>query len=136
MKATEMYYYVFYKYYKLFCNLNPKQWTPDMCAVLVLMNLDACVLFSIGFYYDILSHTRGNLTFLSLKVLIPFIIIVFVQWLAFWRDDNWKKYIYKFDKWPKDKDIRGTWVVIGISILLIANFFVALYLDPPAGGWK
>ena len=131
-----MYYYMFYKYYKLFKELNPKEWTPDMIAVLIMMNLIGFLILPIQFYYDIFSDTRGITSFLSVKV-IGFLIFVFViQWLAFWRNDNWKIYVDRFDRWPPNKNERGGWIVAGVTILLLANFIISFALDPPPGGWK
>lgn len=131
-----MYYYIFYKYYKLCKALKPKQWTPEMIAVLIMMNLIGLLIFPIQFYYDIFSDTRGVIPFLSFKVIAILLFTFIIQWLAFWRDDKWKQYIERFDQWTSSKNERGGWIVAVVTILLLANFIVALTLDPPPGGWK
>jgi hypothetical protein len=136
MSFIEIYYYTFYKYYKLFKALNPRMWTPDMIAVLIMMNLIMFLILPIQFYYDIFSDTRGIIPFLSFKVIAVLIFILLIQWLAFWRNDNWKQYVKRFDQWPLNKNEKGGWIVAGVTILLLANFIVSLALDPPPGGWK
>jgi len=136
MSFIEMYYYIFYKYYKLCKALKPKIWTPYMIAVLIMMNLIMFLIVPIQFYYDIFSDTRGIIPFLSFKVIAVLIFIFLIQWLAFWHNDSWKQYVERFDQWPPNKNERGGWIVAGVTILLLANFIIAFVLDPPPGGWK
>ena len=136
MSFVEMYYYIFYKYYKLCMALKPKQWTPEMIAVLIMMNLIGLLIFPIQFYYDLFSGTRGIIAFLSFKVIAILLFTLIVQWLAFWRDDRWKQYVERFDQLPPNKNEKGGWIVAVVTILLLANCIVALTLDPPSGGWK
>lgn len=136
MSFIEMYYYIFYKYYKLSKALNTKAWTPDMIAVLIMMNLLMFVIFPIQFYYDIFSGRRGVIPFLSVKFILVLIFILLIQWFAFWRNDNWTHYVEQFDKWPINKNKRGGWIVAAVTIFLLANFIISLVLDPPPGGWR
>jgi hypothetical protein len=95
------------------------------------------LIFPIQFYYDIFfSDTRGIIPFLSVKVIAILLFTLIIQWLAFWRDDKWKQYVERFNQWPSNKNERGGWIVAVVTILLLANFIVALTLDPPPGGWK
>jgi len=131
-----MYYYLFYKYYKLFEAFKPKQWTPDISAITLLMSLEIWIFFAANNYYDILSHQHGTLVFFSFRILIPFIIILLIKWLAFWRNDRWKNYIHKFDQLPEETNQTGTSIVTFITIFIFANLIFSFYLNPPPGGWK
>jgi len=131
MSFIEMYYYIFYKYYKLCKALKPKLWTPDMIAVLLMMNLIIFLILPIQFYLDIFSNAQTTSSLSLFRVAAVAIFILLIQWLAFWRNDNWKLYIDKFDQWPSDKNERGGLIVAGLTILLFANFIVSLILDIP-----
>jgi hypothetical protein len=131
MSFIEMYYYVFYKYYKLCRALKPKLWTPDMIAVLIMMNLIIFIILPIQFYLDIFSDDQRTSSLSLIKVTAVLIFILIIQWLAFWRNDNWKLYIERFDQWPSEKNQRGGRIVAGVTVLLLANFIVSLILDIP-----
>ncbi|NQX41295.1 hypothetical protein HQN84_20765 [Pedobacter steynii] len=136
MSLKVMYYYLFYKFYKLFEAFKTTRWLTDTKAIIVVMSIEIWILFSLNCYYDVLSHKRGQLNFISIKVLVPFILLLIIKWFAFWRDDRWKDYVKEFDKWPEEKNNKGGWIVAGITLFFFANLLFSLYLDPPPGGWK
>ena len=136
MSITEIYYYLFYKFYKLFAAFKPKIWPADMSAVTVVLSLEICILFSLSNYYDVFIKRQEDLEFLSLKILIPFILILAIKWLAFWRNDKWKDYVSKFDQWSENENSRGTQAVVLLTIIIIANLILSFYLNPPPAGWK
>jgi hypothetical protein len=105
MKMIKMYYYLFYKFYRLFEAFKTTRWLTDTKAVIVVMSIEIWILLSLNCYYDVLSHKRGQLNFISIKVLVPFILLLIIKWFAFWRDDRWKDYVKEFDKWPEEKII-------------------------------
>lgn len=125
-----IYYYVFYKFYK-FLLLSPitKGWTKDKAIILILA-LELITLYSIIFYSDTIFEHHSYLTFFSFKVLVPFIAMIAIKWFLFSRNDNWKQYVAEFDQLPKSKNRKGTWLIIVITLLLIANFVLSVYLDP------
>ena len=136
MSLTKMYHYLFYKYYRLFEAFKTTRWLTDTKAVIVVMSIEIWILFSLNNYYDILSHHRGQLNFISFKVLIPFISLILINWYTFLKDDRWKDYVKEFDQWPKRKNIIGGWIIAGVTLFFFANLIFSIYLDPPPGGWK
>ena len=136
MGLKKMYYYLFYKFYRLFEAYKTTRWLTDIKAVIVVMSIEVWALFSLQNYYDVLLHQHGKLSFYSFKVLIPFAIIIIINWFAFVHDDKWKEYVYEFDQWPKEKNKKGTWIVAGITLFVFAILVFSFYLNPPPGGWK
>lgn len=110
-------------------------WLSDAKAVLVILSLEIWVLFSLNNYVDIYLKKHGRLSFFSFKVLIPFIILLLIKWLFFWKDDRWKDYVQHFDNWPKEKNDRGGWLVAFVVLFCLANLIFSFYLNPPSGGW-
>ncbi len=78
-----MYYYLFYKYYRLFEAFKTTRWLTDTKAIIVVISIEIWILFSLNCYYDVLSHTRSQLDFISIKVLVPFILLLIIKWFAF-----------------------------------------------------
>lgn len=136
MNITEMYYYLFYKYYRLFQTFKPKGWTADMSAVTVILSLEIAIVFSLYNYYAIITQKHQELEFFSFEILIPFFLIIVLKWIAFWRNDKWKDYIFKFDQWSEEENSGGTRAVAWLTILIIGNLVLSFYLNPPPGGWK
>jgi len=136
MTITKIYYYLFYKFYKLFKAIRLIDSFYDSKAIIVLMILEFMIILSLYNYWDVLRDQSSVFEINSIKFLVPFILIVFIKWLAFWRNDNWKNYINKFDEQSRETNITGTWVVIGMTLLIVADFIFSSYLNPPIGGWR
>lgn len=130
-----MYYYLFYKFYKLFKAITYTKALYDMKAVTLVMSLELWIILSLYNYYAVLVNQRGQFEILSFKILVPCVIIIIIKWFAFWRNDDWKGYVNKFDQWPKKKNMVGTWIVIGVVLFIAANLVFSFYLNPPPGGW-
>lgn len=133
MSIVEMYYYLFYKFYKLFDFFKTKGFPPESKAIVMVMSLNLWIILSIFFYYNIVSGKRGSLI---LFLLISLLIIIVGNWFIFWRKDKWRKYVTEFDQWPEEKNKQGTWIVAGLTLLLFTNLVFSLYMDPPPGGWN
>jgi purine-cytosine permease-like protein len=136
MSIIEMYYYLFYKFYKLFKAITFTRSLYDMKAVIVVMSLELWIILSLYNYYAVLSNQYGQFEILSFKILVPCIIIIIIKWFAFWRNDDWKGYVNKFDQWPKERNIQGTWIVVAIVLFVSANLAFSFYLNPPSNGWR
>ncbi|SKA32726.1 hypothetical protein SAMN04488128_103708 [Chitinophaga eiseniae] len=129
MLVKDSYYYIFYKFYR-FLQLSPlTKGNTKFKAVLFLIIVESWMAFSLINYYDILfSKKRGTISSSLTISLIAAIWII--KWFFFIRNDNWRNYVEKFDKWPKAKNRRGTLIVILIVLLLLINFIVSFYLNP------
>jgi len=131
MSLIEMYYYLFYKFYKLTGALKSR-FLNKMKAGLMIMTLEIWLVFTLINYYDFFLHQHNRLVFFSLKILLPVSAILIIKWFAFIRDNTWKYYIQKFDSWPKDKNAKGTWLVTGLVVFVIANFIFSHYIRSPS----
>lgn len=136
MSFKEMYYYVFYKFYKFFEAFKTTRWLTDTKSGIVLGVLEVFVLFSLINYYDLLVGQQKDLDIKSVEIFLPLLIIVLIKWFFFIKDDTWKDYVLEFDKWPKEKNRKGTWIVAGVILTIMANFIFSLYLNPPPGGLR
>jgi hypothetical protein len=136
MGIKEFYYYIFYKFYKLFNSFKTTRWLMDWKAAIVITVLEIWILFPIINYYDFFSGKRIELTFFSPIILIPLVSIVGLKWAMFVFNDDWKLYIKEFDKWPKAKNKKGTWILLGFILLIVVNFIFSFYLNPPSRGLR
>ncbi|SDN35816.1 hypothetical protein SAMN05421820_107172 [Pedobacter steynii] len=126
-----MYYYLFYKFYKIAKTLKSTSLT-EMKAGVVVMALETWFLFSLFNYYDLLKGQDSRREFFSFQILLPCLVILTIKWVAFVRDDTWKAYFKEFDLWSKEKNRRGTWIVLLIVALLFANLVFSGYLRSPS----
>jgi hypothetical protein len=131
MNLKEMYYYLFYKLYK-FNEAVDSTFSNKMKAEIMIVALEIWLLFTLFNYGDFLFHEHNKLAFFSFKILFPLSAILAIKWFAFIRDNTWKHYIEEFDNWPKDKNKRGTWIVTGLVIFIIANFIFSHYIRSPS----
>lgn len=131
-----MYYYLFYKYYRLFEHFKTTRWLTDVKAVIVVISLEIWILFSLNNYWDVLLGRHGELSFFSFKVLVPFLLLMLLKWFAFWKDDRWKEYVNEFNQWSQKTNNQGSWIVACITLLCFANLVFSFYLNPPPGGFR
>ena len=68
------------------------------------MALEFWFLMSIHNYYTIFYDRYARLVFKSPKVMIPFILIIGINYFIFDYKDRWKDYVAVFDQWPKRKN--------------------------------
>jgi hypothetical protein len=136
MTLKKMYYYLFYKFYKLFEAFKTTRWLTDFKAGIVIAVLEIWLLFSVYSYIDVINGKRTEYDLISLKVILPSAIIFLIKWFAFVKDDSWKDYVKEFDEWPKEKNRKGTWVVVSIVLFVMGNLVFSLYLNPPPGGLR
>jgi hypothetical protein len=114
MSLKEMYYYWFYQYYTVLSKPVFTKWGNAMWKASILMlGLEIWALFSVKNYYEILSGKRDNsLTLFPLKVMLPVSVLILINLAAFYFSDKWKGYVKEFDKWPKEKNKKGRWIVL------------------------
>jgi len=127
MSVIEIYYYIFYKIYKLMEMFKSGAPGNKFRAIMLLTFLEMWFLFSINNYWDVALKQHSTIQLFSFKS-IPFIIIILIKWFAFIRNDRWEDYVQEFDQWPNERNKTGTWVVLGLSVLIICSSIISTYL--------
>ena len=130
MNTKEMYYYLFYKFYK-FAKWSPSIFSSDTVATILVASLELWAIFSLNNYYDIIRGKHSELSFLSFKGIIPILIILSTKFYYFGSNNKWKPYFNEYERWPKEKNIRGTWIVVGLTIFIFLNLGLSSYFNPP-----
>jgi hypothetical protein len=131
MSIYEMYYYFFYKIYNFFKDITPVNRGKKYQAVSAIISFELFFIFSLFNYHDVLFWQYTETTFFSYAVLIPLAIIIFINWFLFSRNDDWIKYIEKFDNYSIDKNRKGGWIVFVIIVFIVANFIISCTLFMP-----
>lgn len=125
------YYYFFYKIYRSI-EYTSKSFGGESImsskAGLVMLALEAWVLFSIGAYYKIYTKTSIQLSISMPIIYIPAVLIFAFNYFTLDYKDNWKKYNSEFANYSKKKNRIGGWIVFGIIVLIIANLIYSFYL--------
>lgn len=128
-----IYYYFFYKIYKFFKFIEPKSEDDNLTKVkssTILATILSLAWVSIIFFRDIISKHPHKHTFFSYEMGLPILVVAVLHWLLFSRNDKWKDYINKFDKWPKAKNELGTWLILGVIVLIFIGIGLSLYFLP------
>ncbi len=132
MKIKELYYYTFYKFYRLINSSSVTRGNAKFKAILLLIVIESWVAFSFINYYDLLVLQKQR--HISSALIVSLIGFTwFIKWLFFIRNDNWIKYVERFDQWPPQKNRKGTLIVMLVITLLTLNFIIPFYLNPPPG---
>lgn len=129
-KIKDIYYYLFYKFYKHF-EKGPSVWMSEWKASLAMDLLIGLIALIIIIYYKIfinryISFENDNLRLYLYT--IGFFTIVLPHYYIFNYKDKWKVIIFEYDKLPKRKNIIGGWVVFVFIILLIFMLIYGFYL--------
>ena len=125
MSAREIYDYVYYKIYKVMDN-EVFHWGASWRASAVLLGLFVILLISLDLYYELIT---GNYLFpTGYEILVSAGILYIVDYFILYSKKQWKAVIEKYDAWPTKKNFRGTLIVWGAIILVIANFLLAIHL--------
>ena len=124
MKA---YYYLFYKLYKLWETAPAKFWS-DWKACISLTALEIWLLF-LGFNIrSLINNEKLDLEITHPLIIIPFLLIILINYFLFIHKEKWKEYNEDFDQLPRYKNIIGGIIVWIIIISIIAGFFTSAYL--------
>jgi purine-cytosine permease-like protein len=127
MKIKRAYYYLFYKFYK-FGEWSPSVFPSDFTATFAIACLEVLFLMSLKFYYIEFIDRNDTFTFFSFQTLTPLLAVLLINYFAFINNSNWKKYIREFDRLPKNINLIGTWVVIGMASFVIGSLALAFYI--------
>lgn len=126
MGIKKAYYYLFYKLYR-FSEAAPSRWMSDWKSSLAIDVLLLFTFSSILNYYKALinpsSHMgEGNLLF------VVIIIVGILNYFIFHHADKWKEIVEEFDNLPRRTNKIGSWIILGILLLLLSNFIFSFYL--------
>jgi hypothetical protein len=128
MSIELIHHYIFYKMYKFWDFFSYPKFASDFKATVSMVLLETSLFACIPFYYA--AHT-GKIFYLDLKdirILIPSLVIMLVNYMSFIRNDNWKKYMSQFDSLPKRKNILGSVVVLLLTITIFSNVIYSIRL--------
>ncbi|RUT68552.1 hypothetical protein D0817_20725 [Flavobacterium cupreum] len=125
------YYYFFYKIYRSI-EYTSKSFGGETLisskAGLVMLALEAWVLFSFVAYYRIYTKTSMQLSISMPIVYIPLILLFVFNYFTLDYKGKWKQYNTEFANYSKKKNRIAGWIVFGIILLIISNLIYALYL--------
>ncbi len=128
MKPVKVYYYLYYKLYKLWSKNENVFISANTRAALSLMFLEIWMLISIISYCSVIIQERIILR-VSNPVLYPLVLaIIGSKIYLFIYSHDWKNYIEEFDQLSKSKNRVGSIIVLFLIIFIIANFFFSINL--------
>lgn len=127
MSIKELYYYLYYKIYKaiLYTSEPFGEFMTDFKTSVVIIVLEIWFFASTFNYYNYITHTNALPKSIYISIVIFFSIL---NYIIFSHNDNWKKYYKEFDKLPKKINRKGSWIVFGIILIIIANLIFSFYL--------
>jgi quinol-cytochrome oxidoreductase complex cytochrome b subunit len=120
MELKDAYYYIFYKIYKFLELFARPNWLIKSRARGLFSALQVSFIWSLYFYYKILSNISGN-GGATLCVVLSIIIIV-INLFVLYSDDRIKVYINKFEDWPKEKNERLTSIITVVCLIIVFTF--------------
>jgi hypothetical protein len=128
MNTIEMYYYyLFYKIYSLMEFFKSNGIGNKFRSIILISFLEMWLVFGLYNYWDLITNQHSIITLFSIRS-VPFIFIFILKWVAFIRNDTWKDYKKEFDDWPKEKNSKGSTIVIFITVLIVLNSIISTYL--------
>ena len=127
MNIRKLYYYFFYKFYKLAMTGVIKSLSSFYAGIGVLV-LQIWFFLSLYIYYIIFINRNANLELKSAKVIVAIIILLLLNYFSFSYKNIWKLYIDEFDSWPRKKNLIGGIIVWTIVLLIIGNLIFSFYL--------
>lgn len=128
MNIKQAYYYFFYKLYRFWNKASNPFLSNNFRAEVTIIALEVWLLLSIGIYYVVATKTVVELTLFNPIVIIPFLVIILINYYAFINTNAWKGYALEFDQLSKKKNMIGDWIVFGIVLFIIANLVFSFYL--------
>lgn len=88
--------------------------------------LETSLVISLNCYYIEFFDRTGVLKLYTLKIILPLLIIFFLNYFTFVNTNQWKNYIQEFDKWPKYKNVIGSCITIILIALLLFSIKYSL----------
>ena len=128
MIIKKAYYYLFYKLYR-FYESSPSVWWSEWKALLTILILEIWFLMSFGIYYQVI--TKKDLLPDNIFKYLGIALIIFlgiINYYVFDYNDRWKRYVSEFNKWPRNKNRIGTFIVWLFILIIIGNLIYSYYL--------
>ena len=135
MSIKELYGYFYYAFYKTWLKIDnafgatglfPTDKKAGLCMFAVEVWLGFSIVGYIGHLFNIHVHIS------KFMALVPFVILFIINWFIFEKNDKWKNYVHEFNKWPKEKNRKGFWIVRIIILVIAISFFYIVHLLNPA----
>jgi hypothetical protein len=122
------YSYLFYKMYKHF-ESGPSIWLSDWKASFSILVLEIWLCLSGLNYYSIFFKKAVlSDTILTVSSLCLVVFLAAIKYIAFEYQDRWKKVVNDFDELPKNKNKAGTYIVLTVILIIIANLIFSFFL--------
>lgn len=128
------YCYWFYKFYSLLESYEQTRWFVKTKALIIVGVIEILFIASIHTYFKILTFKHSDKFNLG-AILITALACIFItfKWQAF-KDDRWKEYVKEFE--AKDREsYQGTYIVVIIAIIILANLIFSMSCWRQMQGW-
>jgi len=125
MGIKDVYYYLFYRIYKFLELFARPNWLIKSRARGLFSVLQVSVIWSLYFYYKILTNSSGNDGATSCMVLS--IITIIINLFVLYSDERIKVYINKFESWPKEKNERYIAIVTITAAIIAFSFILSVF---------
>jgi magnesium-transporting ATPase (P-type) len=115
----KFYYYLYYKFYKIWDYISDPKILSDFKAVISICFFEALIFLSYLYYSETMLQKPKLIIITLIFIIIPNVYI-------FIFGDNWKKYFAEFDQFPLKKRRKYSiffWVII---MSIIINFIISL----------
>jgi hypothetical protein len=122
-----MYYYLFYKFYKVAMTGAIKSLSSFYASIGVIF-IEICLLLSISNYYTISINRYSTLEVKSPAVLIAVGVLLLIDYLTFSYKGKWKIYVLEFDQLPKKQNVIGSIIVSIVIVMIVSNLIFSFYL--------
>ena len=96
-------------------------------AVFMMLAAEISLIAAAVINYMTINKIRLPEEFNTLYTLIIIIPLIGIKVYFFERNENWKKYIAEFEKWPEKKRKKWDWIMRCIVFLAFASLIVAFY---------
>lgn len=129
----DIYYYVFYSFYKFWESVSyPKIWS-DFKAGITISALELFFTYSILLYYRIFFAKEPNFGKGKAFLIIVHILVFAVNAYIFVYSDKWKEAFSKFDKLPSAENEHRHIKVWFVAAAVIVNFIIACNIPHQPG---
>ena len=124
MILLKAYQYLFYKLYRFYETSTYSRWWSEWKALVTIIVMEMWTLFSLVFYYQAFT---GDAPEIDTLVWIVGAVLAVWNWYLFEHQDEWKDIVKEFDKLPKKQNRIGSFIVLLIVSVSIANVVFSVY---------
>ena len=128
MSPKKIYYFLFYKLYKVIKATSVPEFWSDWKALALINILEIVICLTTFNYYKLYINKHADLPNAFILVGIYVLIILLPNAYVFYHRNQWKKIISDFDKLPTASNKIGGWIILGLILFTIASFILSLYL--------